>query len=284
MKITLTFFFLWITTQFGIAIENILAYVFVLSLGVLHGSNDLKLIETLNFKKMYSFRSKLFVYVFLVIVSFCLFLIFPSLGLFLFIVLSGYHFGEQHLAKKINLKHWIKYFVYSVYGLLIFFLIFYTHNEEVINIIKDITNYNTSETLFSYLTFISLGLFFLICLLLFRANLIWLTIIEEFAYLFLFYVLFINSTLLWSFAIYFIVWHALPSLNDQINSIYGEINLKNILKYLKVSFLYWGLSVIGIYLLSYFTTDEPELFNLLFVALLAAITFPHAIVIGKMYR
>ena len=53
---------------------------------------------------------------------------------------------------------------------------------------------------------------------------------------------------------------------------------------LKVSFLYWALSVLGIYMLSYFTTDDTKLFNLLFVALLAAITFPHAFVIGKMYR
>jgi Brp/Blh family beta-carotene 15,15'-monooxygenase len=109
-------------------------------------------------------------------------------------------------------------------------------------------------------------------------------LIEEVAYIILFYILFSNSTLLWSFAIYFIVWHALPSLNDQIINIYGQTNLPNVVKYLRVSFLYWGLSVIGICLLSYYTADNTALFNLLFVALLASITFPHAIVIFKMQR
>jgi len=48
--------------------------------------------------------------------------------------------------------------------------------------------------------------------------------------------------------------------------------------------LYWGLSVIGICMLSYYTADNTALFNLLFVALLASITFPHAFVIFKMQR
>ena len=100
VKLLLTFFFLWITTQFGIDIENLLAYIFVLSLGVLHGSNDLKLIGNFSNEKKYTFRTKLSIYVFVVLFSFCLFLIFPSLGLILFIIFSGYHFGhlERFLA------------------------------------------------------------------------------------------------------------------------------------------------------------------------------------------
>ena len=67
VKLLLTFFFLWITTQFGIDIENLLAYIFVLSLGVLHGSNDLKLIGNFSGEKKYNFRTKLSIYVFVVL-------------------------------------------------------------------------------------------------------------------------------------------------------------------------------------------------------------------------
>ena len=280
VKLLLTFFFLWVTTQFGIDIENLLAYIFVLSLGILHGSNDLKLIGNFSGEIRYTFRTKLSIYVFVVLFSFCFFLIFPTIGFLLFILFSGYHFGEQHLAEKIKSKHWSKYFLYLIYGLLVFFLIFQTHSNEVIVIINDITNINLSTTFFSYflfLTFLSLLTFYLVYS---NNKNSLIQLFEEVAYVFLFYILFTNSTLLWSFAIYFIVWHALPSLNDQIINIYGQTNLTNIIKYLRVSILYWGLSVIGICMLSYYTADNTALFNLL----LASITFPHAFVIFKMQR
>lgn len=284
VKLLLTFFFLWVTTQFGIDIENLLAYIFVLSLGILHGSNDLKLIGNFSGEKKYTFRTKLSIYIFVVLFSFCFFLIFPSIGLLLFILFSGYHFGEQHLAEKIKSKHWSKYFLYLIYGLLIFFLVFHTHSYEVIDIIYDITNINLNASFFSYFLFITFGSLIIFYLVYSDNKNSLIQLIEEVAYVFLFYVLFTNSTLLWSFAIYFIVWHALPSLNDQIITIYGKISLANVVKYLKVSFLYWGFSVIGIFMLSYFTADNTSLFNLLFVALLASITFPHAFVIFKMQR
>ncbi len=284
VKLLLTFFFLWVTTQFGIDIENLLAYIFVLSLGILHGSNDLKLIGNFSGEKKYTFRTKISIYIFVVLFSFCFFLIFPSIGLLLFILFSGYHFGEQHLAEKIKSKHWSKYFLYLIYGLLVFFLVFHTHSHEVIGIIYDITNINLNAAFFSYFLFITFGSLIIFYLVYSDNKNSLIQLIEEVAYVFLFYVLFTNSTLLWSFAIYFIVWHALPSLNDQIITIYGKISLANVVKYLKVSFLYWGFSVIGICMLSYFTADNTSLFNLLFVALLASITFPHAFVIFKMQR
>ena len=284
VKLLLTFFFLWVTTQFGIDIENLLAYIFVLSLGILHGSNDLKLIGNFSGEKKYTFSTKLSIYIFVVLFSFCFFLIFPSIGLLLFILFSGYHFGEQHLAEKIRSKHWSKYFLYLIYGLLVFFLVFHTHSDEVIDIIYDITNINLNASFFSYFLFFTFGSLILFYLVYSDKKKSLIQFIEEVAYVFLFYVLFTNSTLLWSFAIYFIVWHALPSLNDQIITIYGKISLANVIKYLKVSFLYWGFSVVGIFMLSYFTADNTSLFNLLFVALLASITFPHAFVIFKMQR
>ena len=284
VKLLLTFFFLWVTTQFGIDIENLLAYIFVLSLGILHGSNDLKLIGNFSGEIRYTFRTKLSIYIFVVLFSFCSFLIFPTIGFLLFILFSGYHFGEQHLAEKIKSNHWSKYFLFLIYGLLVFFLIFQTHSDEVILIINDITNITLSTTFFSYfliMPLISLLIFYLVYS---NNKNSLIQLFEEVAYVFLFYILFTNSTLLWSFAIYFIVWHALPSINDQIINIYGQTNLTNVIKYLRVSILYWGLSVIGICMLSYYTADNTALFNLLFVALLASITFPHAFVIFKMQR
>ena len=45
LKIPLTFFLLWITTQFSFQYENYIACLMVLSFGILHGANDMKLIQ-----------------------------------------------------------------------------------------------------------------------------------------------------------------------------------------------------------------------------------------------
>ena len=109
-------------------------------------------------------------------------------------------------------------------------------------------------------------------------------ILQEVLYLILFYIIFKNSTLLWSFAIYFIIWHSIPSLKDQILMLYGEISKVSMLKYLKSSFIYWIISVLGICGLLLYTIDNENLFNLLFFAILASVTFPHVIVIGRMHK
>ena len=283
-KIVITFLFLWITTQSSIVIENTLAYVLILSLGVLHGSNDLKLLKIFyKNKNKNNFNRIFFLYVLTMFVTFSFFLIIPNVGLLFFIILSSYHFGEQHLINKIVTQHTVRYAVFTFYGLLIFSMIFYIHADEVLVIMRDVTDIYFSKTFFKYslVTFAALLAFCLMVVRKSKKNSFF--VFEEIAYLLLFFIVFKISTLLWSFAIYFVIWHSLPSLKDQINILYGPINKLNIWKYLKSSLPYWIVSILGIFILSEFTKNDLKLFNLLFVALLAAITFPHTIVLGKMH-
>ena len=41
-----------------------------------------------------------------------------------------------------------------------------------------------------------------------------------------------------AFAFYFVVWHSLPSLKEQLIYLYGNLNFNSILKYLKSSIIY----------------------------------------------
>jgi Brp/Blh family beta-carotene 15,15'-monooxygenase len=100
-------------------------------------------------------------------------------------------------------------------------------------------------------------------------------------YLLLFAIIFRNSNLIWAFAIYFIIWHSLPSIKDQICFLYGQYTLQNFIHYFKAAFGYWFLSLTGIALL-YFLFRKEALFTALFFSFLAAITFPHVLVIMKM--
>jgi len=284
IKIVLTFFFLWITTQFDIHIENYLAYFFILSLGILHGSNDIKLVRNINNLRGSAYLKIVILYVLTVVLTFTIFMFFPKIGLTFFVIISGYHFGEQHLSDKFKSIKKYRYPLYTTYGLLIFSMIFFTHFEEVSLIIENISGMTLD---LNYYKFFLIGVAFMTLVIammqIYQGNLE-INVFEEIGYLLLFYILFLNSTLFWSFAIYFIVWHSIQSLKDQILNLYHEVSLQTIRRYLNESWIYWIISVIGIILLVQFTKDDIELFNLLFFALLASITLPHVIILAKMHE
>jgi Brp/Blh family beta-carotene 15,15'-monooxygenase len=95
-------------------------------------------------------------------------------------------------------------------------------------------------------------------------------------------IIFSSSTLIWGFTIYFIVWHSIPSLSEQIKFVYGDFKLESVLKYCKSAAPYWIISLIGMVgLYTIFSGDKH--FYSLFFAFIAAVTFPHAFVMVKMF-
>tara|TARA_Y200000002_G_scaffold380825_1_gene393259 strand:- start:1210 stop:1587 length:378 start_codon:yes stop_codon:yes gene_type:complete len=108
--------------------------------------------------------------------------------------------------------------------------------------------------------------------------------INEIIFLILFFLLTINSTLIYGFAIYFIFFHSLLSIKDQVKFIYGNDKSESIKKYITSSLPYFILALTSL-LIFYLVVDLQEI-NLLPIifTFLAAITFPHVIVIEKMYR
>ena len=95
-------------------------------------------------------------------------------------------------------------------------------------------------------------------------------------------IIFKSSTLIWGFSIYFILWHSLPSLIDQITFIYGDLKKKSITKYTKDALPYWIVSLIGMLVLFIIFKEEKH-FHTLFFAFIAAVTFPHALVMLSMF-
>jgi Brp/Blh family beta-carotene 15,15'-monooxygenase len=93
--------------------------------------------------------------------------------------------------------------------------------------------------------------------------------------------LFNFTSLILAFGSYFVLWHSFPSMKDQIKYLYGSYNFKNILFYVKASLLYWIASILSlIFVKIYFTIPESFLIPLFF-SFMAAITFPHVLVIGR---
>lgn len=285
LSIVLSFFGLWLTSNLSGSFEIILAFILIFSFGILHGSNDILLIDSLsNYKTTYPFVKILTIYLLTILTAVVVFYFIPTLALVLFILFSAFHFGEQHWEnRELQTLKWIINLFYLIYGLLILFILFIINKIEVITVVRSITNYNINENVINYgtistiISFLLLSTFLILKSKIYKKN-----ILKELFYLLIFIIIFKVSSLIWGFAIYFIFWHSIPSLFEQITFIYGDFNKKTILLYFKKALPYWIISLIGIATVYYIFKDQ-KLFYAVFFSFIAAVTFPHSIVINKMF-
>ncbi|MBT8183388.1 MAG: Brp/Blh family beta-carotene 15,15'-dioxygenase [Eudoraea sp.] len=277
-----TFFSLWLAVYFEDAIEDVFGYVLILSFGILHGANDIKLLQatTTNRSRSLPFIKILGYYVGFVLSVAALFYLIPAISLALFIVFSAYHFGEQHWTSKIKSASRFQLFFYTAYGLLVLLLLFSAHGEEVSDIVLNITAIKIPISFFQILLAV-ISVLVVILYMVISKN-IKSKIILELFYLLVFFIIFNTASLLWAFAIYFIIWHAIPSLAEQMQFLYGDISKSNFIKYIRSSAVYWGISVVALVVLFVFIEDAGQGFLPFLFSFLAAITFPHVFVINRL--
>lgn len=280
-----TFFCLWLAVFFKDSAQAFLAYLFVFSFGIMHGANDLKLIQRTAGMSSRSFYLRALISYVLVIGLIALFFSFvPILALAFFVLASAYHFGEQHWVSRTALPSGFKEIFFLAYGLLIFFLLFYFHGEEVSGIILEVTDFNIPVQFYFYGLVVSGLIFLAFFIWIAFKNLILTHLIEELFYLLVFYILFQSASLIWGFSIYFVIWHSIPSLMDQVQFLSGEISSKALWSYCKSSFLYWIISLVGLGVLYYLFQGQDKLFFSILIYFLASITFPHVLVMNRVNR
>ncbi|WP_298140995.1 Brp/Blh family beta-carotene 15,15'-dioxygenase [Flavobacterium sp.] len=284
IAILISFFALWINMYFSFKYQQVIGFVVIFLFGILHGANDLALYQKINEEKnTRSLKNIVLYYIAVVFLGALLFYIFPIMALVLFILFSGYHFGEQHWNKlKSEGSNTILTIFQTIYGLFILFLLFQFHEIEVKKIILEISNTSIASINFKLITIV-IGLLLIISGILLNSKMTKFKseIIINIFYLFVFAIIFKTADLIWAFAIYFVVWHSFPSIKEQIHFLYGAFTFENFKNYFKSAFIYWIISLFGIGFL-YIAFKDKEIFNALFFSFLAAITFPHTIVIIKM--
>ena len=157
LSIYMSFLSLWIVSYLKIEQQIIIGFFLIFSFGILHGANDLVIIKQLKIRKEQKFIKILGSYILLVLGAAGVFIILPSLALLLFITVSAYHFGEQHWQELENRKQkWINHFFKFNYGMVLLFLLFYFHEEEVQKIIQDITSLKINLNLIGQLLLIQI--------------------------------------------------------------------------------------------------------------------------------
>ena len=283
-SIVSSFFGLWITSLLPRSLELVLGFVLIFSFGMIHGSNDILIIKRLSNAPKDNLVKVLLTYLFVVSLAIIFFYFVPELALLFFVLFSSYHFGEQHWENKMNnLNDRLKRVFFFSYGLLILYLVFYFNIESVIGIIYDITGFKiiniyTTEVISILIVVLSL----ISSVAIYKKNIDIKSFLREIFLILVLSIIFKASSLIWGFTIYFIIWHSIPSLVDQISFIYGSFNKSNILKYTRDALPFWLVSILGIFILFLIFKNEKH-FHSLFFAFIAAVTFPHAIVMLEMF-
>jgi Brp/Blh family beta-carotene 15,15'-monooxygenase len=255
-----------------------LAIFGVLTLGILHGANDLSLLQSIRFMRTKSQR--FLVYTATVLLFSLILYHFPMTALLLFVLFSCYHFGEQQWTHRFQSKINFPQLFFFVYGAFLFSMLFWSHAEQTQFIIKELSDLNIDPISFQYMTYTSGCLCVLYLLLQFSAAKT--VIMDVLLQSILLVLLFWTTNLIVSFGTYFIIWHSWPSLKDQTRTLYNKPNAY--FEYLKDAFPYWIISILGLSIF-YVYNEQIGLNPLaLFFAFLAAITFPHVLVIFGLHQ
>ena len=279
----LSFLCLWVSTRISEDWENGLGLVLILSIGVIHGANDVRIHlnkSERSTKRILSFILKYLVVVFLGTVGFFLL---PQITLGLFILVSGYHFGQEHFEKYQLPASWKNNLFVAAYGLLILLMLFKINSSQSLNVINEIVSMNITEQQLYYALLAT-------CVILVATGAYQLrglplkTIAKELLYLAVIFIIFNTSSLLWGFAIYFVLWHSIPSMYTQITFLYGDSNQSHVWSYIKYSSLYWIASLIFLGVLYFFLQERTQFLLTIIVAFLGGITFPHVFVMDKMIK
>ena len=264
--------------------QDILGFILILSIGVIHGANDLLIIKKYTRKNSLKSQISYFLYYLgLVFLGFVFFYLFPSIALLSFVLVSIYHFGEQHWevnTSNADFKNIKRIYPIILHGL-VFFVIVFMNNIDIVNDV--LLSFNTISLNYTYLRILLIVLFLIYMSLLLLSKSIRGYFVDEFIFFILLFLLTLNSSLIFGFSIYFIFFHSVLSIKDQVKYIYGDDNSQYIKKYLISALPYFILALlflIGSYLFIDF--ESLDILPIMFT-FLAAITFPHVIVIEKMY-
>ncbi|WP_115463255.1 Brp/Blh family beta-carotene 15,15'-dioxygenase [Winogradskyella aurantiaca] len=281
ISIVLTFLALWMSNFFDKRMETTVALILIFSIGIIHGSNDIQIIQKVQTRQK-SFLRLLGVYVVTVILAAILFYVLPQLALAIFILISAYHFGEQHFhGLKINSPA-DKTLFFGCYGLTLLLMLLYCHWQMAAEVIEQISGLKMESDYFLY-GFVGSS----VAMLLLGFYLVYSRVLKswykELFYLLVLFIIFKSASLIWGFAIYFVIWHSLPSMLDQVKFLNGAISKKSIWSYVKSSLVYWLMAMAGMAVFFYVFKDQDQLFLTLFFTFLAAITFPHVLVMHKLF-
>jgi|GEM_PF-177364 len=270
-------------------IGSICAMILIILLGIPHGANDHILYKSLSSNKQQSYIiSFLAKYLVLMGIFVGIWYYLPSLGLLAFLITSIYHFGEaewHELSTKLIFTH----LFYLVWGSFVLITPLLLNFGETAPILKSLLGYEVS--IFAQWQWaIPLGLFVVSIVAITYAyirNLInlkrWIT--ELFSASILLFI-FWWSNLLVGFAIYFVFWHSIPSIQDQVSFFKQSQPSYSLKKYLQEIIPFTLLAFAGIGLFTFGTSAKALSSDWIahFFIMISIVTLPHSLLMHQLLK
>ena len=272
----------------------VVALVLIVLIGIPHGANDHLLFFNLINKRVdeKNEKSTLFFssYIGLILLYVCCWYLFPTFSLGLFIMISIYHFGQSNVYISPIESKFVKLISIFLSGSFVLLTPIFAHIETALPVIQTLTKNPDflviSEKLGNKLA-ISTGMLMIIhwVILMLSKHINLKDGLIEILNVFLLFGLFYYSPLWIGFAIYFTLWHAIPSIEDQINFFKTTRENYNLGKYIREIFPFSLIALLGLFLAFQFSGDYISVnqgLALLF-SFIAVITLPHMIMMDLLY-
>lgn len=267
--------------------------LFMVALGIPHGATDLYIFQKVSDKRARKTNTHRFLVRYLGVLSAyaVLWIFVPSAALLLFLVISAYHFGQSnwHFLSQ-RLIPPVQNGMNVMWGTTVVFTPLLFHFPEAAAIISDIIRQPlfilSSDVAFP----IAFSLFFLTFLgtsiLFFTGYLSLKEFAAEVLKLGVLCALFYYTPLLLGFTVYFVAWHALGAMQDQIEFIQTMESQFTWKKYFQKALPFTVLAIAG--LGAWYATHIlffEDIWSIGWVfTFIAIITLPHAFVIEELYK
>ena len=255
-------------------------YALILTFGIIHGANDiLLLMKGKNTDKKTVINNTL-KYFSLVVLICMVFFNLPAISLLFFLLFSAYHFGEQQWTIFENNNSSSLTLFYFFFGSLIFTILFTINSEEVSDVILDITNFYIPQNAYglSLLILSVVNIFFMLL----NYRILKPQLFHQFILFVVMLIVFSIFELLPAFAVYFVFYHSIPSIIEQAEYLFEDSSAKSFKKFIIKGFAYWLIAILFLVFLYLIIKDKIDFSLGIFFSFLAAITFPHVLVIYKM--
>jgi len=252
--------------------SSIIFVIVMLTIGIPHGSVD-HIIAFIN-PKSRRFKSKLSfftVYLSLIVLNIIIWVFSPYLGLFTFLLVSCYHFGEAQVIGFNNTKNKLLNFVLGANILLSLFL---NNIFELQIILLDLTLFSSIDLSSYDKTF-----FLLISVAVLMISVVYFKIEKKvplYAEMSILYLIFYHTDILTSFSIYFGFSHSLPMLLLE----YKEMKEKSFLSFYAKTLPFTILAIIFGIILYYYNNDLLTANNLILFTfiVISSLTLPHVFI------
>ena len=255
-------------------------YALILTFGIIHGANDiLLLMKGKNTDKKTVINNTLKYFSIVVLICIVFFNL-PAISLLFFLLFSAYHFGEQQWTIFENNNSSSLTLFYFFFGSLIFTILFTINSEEVSDVILDITNFYIPQNAYG-LSLLILSVVNILFMLL-NYRILKPQLFHQFILFVVMLIVFSIFELLPAFAVYFVFYHSIPSIIEQAEYLFEDSSAKSFKKFIIKGFAYWLIAILFLVFLYLIIKDKIDFSLGIFFSFLAAITFPHVLVIYKM--